>query len=215
MEARFFSVFLILAGLLGFGSVAIAQDASRSDDQVIDPSVERREVSRADMDTENFEIGAYVGLLSIEDFGVDTVIGIKAAYHVTEDVFVEANYGFSKAGLTSYEKLSGSAPLLTDDEREFTYWNINLGYNILPGEAFFGSNKVFNSALYLVGGMGSTDFAGDKHFTVNYGFGYRLLLTDAIAVHLDVRDHMFDSNILGTDELTHNFEGTLAATWFF
>ncbi len=215
METRFLGVFLILAGLSGFGSVAIAQDASRSDDQVIDPSVERREVRRADMDTENFEIGAYFGVLSVQSFGFDTVVGIKAAYHVTEDVFVEANYGSSKAGLTDFEKLSGSAPLFTDDEREFTYWNINLGYNILPGEAFFGKNKVFNSALYLVGGLGSTEFVGDSFFTVNVGLGYRLLLTDSIALHLDVRDHMFKSNILGADEVRHHIEGTVAATWFF
>jgi outer membrane beta-barrel protein len=215
MEARYLSIFLVFLSFLSFGSIVVAQDASVSDDQVINPSVERREIRRADIDTENFEIGAYYGVLSIQSFGFDSVVGIKGAYHFTEDLFAEANYGFSKAGLTDFEKFSGSAPLFTEDEREFTYWNINLGYNILPGEAFFGSNKAFNNALYLVGGIGSTSFIGDKFFTVNVGLGYRLLLTDSIALHLDLRDHIFKSNILGADEIRHHVETTVAATWFF
>jgi len=105
--------------------------------------------------------------------------------------------------------------LLTSDERKYKYWNINLAYNILPGEAFWSQNKVFNNALYLIGGVGSTDFGGDNNFTVNLGFGYRLLLTDAFALRLDVRDHMFDSSLLGEEELKHNFEGTVGLTWFF
>ncbi len=35
---------------------------------IIDPQVERREIKRSRIDTEDFELGAYVGILSIEDF---------------------------------------------------------------------------------------------------------------------------------------------------
>ena len=75
---------------------------------------------------------------------------------------------------TSFEDLSGGAQLLTDDERQLTYYNISLGWNVFPGEVFIGSGYAFNSALYLIGGVGNTDFGGDNHFTVNVGAGYRL-----------------------------------------
>ena len=48
--------------------------------------------------------------------------------------------------------------------------------------------------------LGSTEFGGDKRFTVNLGFGYRLIATDWLALHVDVRDHVFDSDLLGKDE---------------
>jgi outer membrane beta-barrel protein len=215
METRFLGILLVLTGLLAGSATAWGQGAGRAADQVIDPSVERREIRRADIDSENFEVGPYVGMLSIEDFGVNTVVGIKAIFHVTEDIFTEANIGFSRAGTTSYERLSGSSPLLNGSDRDYRYWNINLGLNVLPGEAFLGSNKAFNSSFYLIGGLGTTEFAGDKHFTVNGGFGYQLIMTDAFALRIDVRDHLFELDVLGSKELTNNFEGTIAVTWFF
>ena len=49
-------------------------------------------------------------------------------------MFAEATLGSAKAGKTSYEDLSGSAQLLTDSERQYTYYDLALGWNALPGE---------------------------------------------------------------------------------
>ncbi len=77
------------------------------------------------------------------------------------------------AGRTSFETLGGNIQLLTESERRFTYYDLSLGYNFLPGEAFIGRGVAMTSALYLIGGIGGTDFAGDTKFTVNFGAGYR------------------------------------------
>ena len=81
--------------------------------------------------------------------------------------------------------------LLTPAERRFTYYSLSLGYNLLPGEVYIGRSLAMNSALYLLGGIGSTKFAGDQHFSVNFGAGYRLLPTDWLAIHIDVQDRVF------------------------
>ena len=128
---------------------------------------------------------------------------------------MEASYGMSEAGETSFEVLSGSAQLLTDDERDFTYYNVSVGLNILPGETFIGSSLAFNTALYVIGGIGSTEFANDDHFTINFGAGYRLLFNDWLAMHVDVRDHLFDSDIIGTEKTVHNIEFTAGFSVFF
>jgi len=213
METWFLRILLTLTGTMLVASASVAQ--VNEDDQVIDPDVERREVKRADLDSENWELGLYLGLLSIEDFEVNPVVGLKGAYHISEDLFTELNIGYSKAGKTSFERLSGSPPLLSSSDRNYIYWNVNLGWNILPGEAFWGEDKVFNNALYIIGGLGSTYFTGDNNFTVNYGLGYRLLMNDSFALRIDFRDQMFDLSIAGEDKLTHNFEGTVGLTWFF
>jgi outer membrane beta-barrel protein len=183
--------------------------------QVVEPAVQRRDVEPAGIDTENFEAGVFIGTISIEDFGTSLLYGARAAYHFTEDFFAEATVGSSEAGRTSYEDLSGAAELLTDSERRFTYYDLALGWNVLPGEVFLGGKRAMPSAVYLTLGAGSTNFAGDDHFTVALGAGLRVLANDWVAVHFDVRNHMFDSDLLGESKLTQNLQVNLGVTAFF
>jgi len=196
-------------------AAAAAEEPTEIPPRVIDPQVERREVKVARIEAENIEVGVNYGALSIEDFGTNPVYGLTAAYHVTEDVFFQAAYGRSKAGRTSYETLGGDVELLTEAERRFTYYSLSLGYNLLPGEVYIGRSLAMNSALYLLGGIGSTKFAGDERFTMNFGAGYRILPTDWLAIHIDVQDRVFQSDLLGRDKLTNNISAQLGVTVFF
>lgn len=227
MESRIRLFLLTAAVATGLSGCALfgqdrpaAEDASApvvtpAEQSVIQPEVARREISRPRVDTENFEAGIFAGILGIEDFGTNAVYGARLAYHITEDFFVEASIGQSRAGKTSYENLSGSAPLLIDTERDYRYYTLSAGWNALPGEIFIGRNRAYNTALYLIGGVGSTQFGGDDLFAVNAGIGYRLLITDWTAIHLDFRDHIFDTDLLGESKTSHNLETHLGLTIFF
>ncbi len=226
MESRFRVLFLIIAmiglsgcaatkNLFGFGRDEAPPPSAEPPGQVIDPEVERRKIKEPKIDKENFELGAYAGIMSIEDFGSDIVYGARLAYHVTEGFFVEGTLGQSEAGLTSFEQLSGGARLIDDSERTLTYYNLSLGYNVLPGEVFIGEGNAFNTSLYFVAGLGSTRFAGDDRFSVSYGAGYRFLLTDTFALHLDFRNHLYDIDLFGEEKTVNNLEGHLGLTVFF
>ena len=76
--------------LFGIGDEEAPPPSSEPPGQVIDPQVERREIKEPKIDREDFEIGAFAGLMNIEDFGTDAVYGIKLAYHLTEGFFVES-----------------------------------------------------------------------------------------------------------------------------
>jgi len=228
MESRIRVLFLIvplatfgLSGcaatknLFGFGEEETPPPAEIIEGQVVEPEVDRREIREPAIDSEDFELGAFIGILSIEDFGSDVMYGARLAYHVTEGFFVEGTVAQSEGGLTSFEILSGGAPLLSESERTLTTYNLNVGYNILPGEGFVGEGRAYNTALYISAGLGSTRFAGDDRFTVNFGAGYRFLLTDSITLHVDFRDHLFDIDLLGEEKTAHNLEGSLGVTVFF
>jgi len=213
---------LLLSGLalaaLSAPPVAQAQDvvgAAPATPQVVEPRVKRREVEPAAIDSENFEAGAFLGVVGIEDFGSSFSYGARIAYHFTEDVFAEATIGPAAAGRTSYEELSGSAELLTDSERRFTHYDLSLGWNVLPGEVFLGGSRAMPSAVYVTLGAGSTRFAGDDHFTVVLGAGLRVLANDWLAVHVDARNLAFESDLLGENKLTHNLQFTFGLTAFF
>lgn len=182
---------------------------------VIDQRIERRRIKVPKIDASNVEIGARYGEISIEDFGAAPLAGLQLDYHVTEDFFFEATYGRAKAGKTSFELLNGDVQLLTDDERQFTYYSLGLGYNFLPGEIFIGRKRAMTSALYLVGGIGSVKFAGQQNFAVNFGAGFRVLPTDWLAIHIGMEDLVFKSDLLGVDRLKNNLQGHIGATVFF
>jgi outer membrane beta-barrel protein len=75
--------------------------------------------------------------------------------------------------------------------------------------------RAFNSAIYLIGGVGSTEFAGDDRFTLNFGLGIRIIPRDWFAIHADIRDHIFDIDLLGQEKTVHNLEAHIGMTFFF
>ncbi|HET9388443.1 MAG TPA: outer membrane beta-barrel domain-containing protein, partial [Steroidobacteraceae bacterium] len=154
---------------------AAQQDSEASPPRVVEPDVERRKIKVPKIKSSNVELGLQYGFISIEDFGTQSTYGVSAAYHVTEDFFFLGEAGRAYAGRTSFETLGGNIQLLTSAERRFTYYDLSLGYNFLPGEAFIGRGLALTSAFYLIGGVGGVDFAGDQKFTVNFGAGYRVL----------------------------------------
>ena len=180
----------------------------------IDPNIERRDIKEFDIDTEDFEIGLFAGVISIEDFGSDLTTGLRLSYHLNENIFVEASYAQATAGETSFEVLSGGVPFLTEDQRDFKYYDVSAAYN-LNGELFLTDNWVFNTDFFLILGAGATEFGGDERFTINVGAGYRLLVTDYLSVRFDVRDHIFNSDIIGPEKSVHNVSYTLSLSAFF
>ena len=218
MESRFLVLFLIAAAASTLGACARQRDVPPEESEqppVIEPEVERREIKEADIDTEDFEVGVYAGQISVEDFGVNTVAGAHFTYHITEGFFVDVSAGQSGTEETSFERLSGAAQLLTDSERDYSYYNFSLGYNILPGEGFIGRNRSINTDLYLIGGVGKTDFAGDDRFTLNIGIGMRLMPLDWLAIHADLRDYVYDIDLLGKAKTSHNLEARIGVSFFF
>jgi outer membrane beta-barrel protein len=194
---------------------AVAEEGSiqseRSDKpgavQVIKPEVEPRKITEAKIDDEFFEVGAFAGYLTIDNFGSEPVYGLNATFHATEDFFLQGNYGMSSAGLTSFEQLNGdNIRLLSSSDRDYTFYNLLVGYNVFPGEVFLTSNLTFNSAFYLVAGVGNTKFAGEDNFTTTLGTGYRIILQDWLTWHIDYRDHIFKSDVLEKNETTNNIE---------
>jgi outer membrane beta-barrel protein len=215
MENRIKHILLkgaLIAGLAMISSLVTAQE---DDLPLIEPDVQPRAVDEALIDTENFEIGVFTGIMNIEDFESSFLWGGKLTYHLSERFFFEANVGFAEGGETSFEKLAGNVSVLSDDERDYRYYNVNLGINILPGEAFLTENYAFNTNFFLIGGAGATEFAGDTRFTANAGAGYQVLLTDSIAVQIAVREHVYRIDVLGEEKTSMNTEVSAGLSVFF
>jgi outer membrane beta-barrel protein len=204
METWLQRIFLILS----LHSVAVLA-------QQVEPDIPRTVVSEQVLDSENWLLGGRAGVLSIEDFGSSALVALQLSYHINEDFYLSAEYAIAKAGHTSFEELSGAAPLLTESEREWRYYGGHLGYMVLPGEVFLSRDYALNSGLSVFIGGGNVDFAGDKVFALQLGSQFRLYATDWLALELTFSDYIYETTILARSKNTHNLSLALGVAVYF
>jgi outer membrane beta-barrel protein len=80
---------------------------------------------------------------------------------------------------------------------------------------FIGRNRALASAVYLIGGVGTTKFYDQSHQTFNLGLGVRVFAKDWGALQVDMRDHIYSVDLLGKRQSTQNLELTAGLTFFF
>ena len=203
-----------LIPLLALAALAPAAHAADPSQQVVVPEVDRRDVKRPRIPSNDFEAGVLAGTYSTQDFGASAVGGLRLGYHITEDFFVEGVYAQTQVSDESFRQILPGG-VFEQEKQTLKYYNLSVGYNLLPGEVFFGRGNARASALYLIGGVGSTSFVHQKRQTFNLGLGARLLLADWAAVQVDMRDHVFPLDLLGKRKTTQNLELTAGITFFF
>ena len=200
--------------LLFVAASALAQTARPADQSPVVPQVDRRELRLPKFPSRDFEVGGFVGVFATENFGASAVYGLRVGYHLTEDWFVEGSFGSTQVSDEAFRQILPGGIFSSDKER-LSYYNLSAGYNLLPGEVFLGSRQARATAIYLVGGVGSTDFAGQKRQTFNLGFGWRILLGERGTLRVDLRDHVFSLDLLGSNQSTHNLETSVGFGWHF
>lgn len=202
---------IFLSSLL-CGSVAVsAQQAPVQ----IEPQIDRTAVTEDKLDDESLSIGLRGGLVSLNDFGTSGLAQAQLGYQITEDFFLTVDYDKAKAGLTSFEKLSGAAPLLTDAQRQWSFLGGAIGYVLMPGEVYFGSDYAMNSRWAIFAGAGTVDFAGDKVFGVQAGTNYQVYLTDYLAAEIQLTDYVYETTILAETTSQHSLALSLGLSVYF
>jgi outer membrane beta-barrel protein len=192
-----------------------AAQTTKPNEPVVVPQVDRRDVKPPRFPSNDFEVGVFAGIYEMQSFGSSAVSGLRLGYHITEDVFVEGAYGRTKVSDETFRQIFPNGGVFPSPSENLTYYNLSAGYNVLPGEVFFGRNVAKASAFYVILGVGTTTFVDQKKQTINAGFGTRLLFNDHFAVQADVRSHVFSFDLLGQKQNAKNLEATLGLTVFF
>lgn len=188
-----------LLGCFASASVFAQQDRVR----VIEPNTRVEAASPAAIDTERFELGAYLGSISVEDFGTDVVTGIEFNYHINSDWLVQFNYGIAEIDRAAFEV---SSSFLADSDRDFKYYSLAAGYRLFNGRSFFGMQGKYDSSIYLFAGPEQVSFAGNDEVGLNLGLSYRVVLTDWLTANIDFREHIFERDFIGESKQTFNTE---------
>jgi outer membrane beta-barrel protein len=209
---------VVLASLLALaGAAALAAPTSEQpnpNEPVVVPQVDRREVKLPRFPSNDFEVGFFGGAYSVQNFGASTAGGLRLGYHITEDYFVEAALGTTRVKDEAFRRVLPGGIFPTGSER-LQYTNLSLGVNLLPGEVFVGRNRALPSSLYLIGGVGTTRFAGQRQQSFNLGLGAKVYLRDWLAVRVDLRDQLYALDLLGKRESTQNLELSTGLSFLF
>jgi outer membrane beta-barrel protein len=183
-------------------------------EQVIVPGITRRDIKLPRFPSNDFSIGTFVGTYSTQNFGSSVVGGLRLGYHITEDFFAEGVVAQTQVSDANYRQILPGGVFATEQE-SLSYYNLSVGYNVLPGEVFWGSKRAWPFSLYVIGGVGSTSFNQQRRATFNFGSGLRVYFTDSISMQLDARDHVYSLDLLGKNQTTQNLELTIGLTAAF
>ncbi len=214
MQLTLLRTLLLATSTLACAASALAADPTEQTDQVIVPGVSRRDVKVPRFPSNDFEAGAFVGTYSTQNFGASTVTGLRLGYHITEDFFAEGVFAQTQVSDANYRQILPSGVFASEAEK-LSYYNLSVGYNVLPGEVFTGTKHAWPFSLYVIGGVGSTSFNEQRRATFNFGSGMRVFFTDHFSMQFDARDHIFSLDILGKNQTTQNLELTIGLTASF
>jgi len=222
MEIRLSSVLLAAALLSGCGwfhrgekgPAPVVAEEPQGEPTIIEPQVNRREVKTPKIKAKDFEIGGYFGALSIQDFGTNPIYGVRAAYHVSEDIFLEGFLAARKRGRPAWRTsspISRSSTTLGDASRITTWTWATTYYRRDLSRA----GTCFQFGAVCDGRHGRREIRRQGPVRTELRIGRALLITDWLALHLDVRDHVFETDLTGRTKNVHNLEATLGLTAFY
>ncbi len=169
------------------------------------------------INSELFDIGVTTGIINIEDFPSEFIVGANITFKASENFFLQYNYVQASVSNSAFENNPAFTTLDLGDDRDFTHFDLLVGYNIFQGEFFASEDRAHLSSLYVVGGVGDTDFGGEDDFTYTIGVGYQIEFFRRYLLRFDYRDYIYQTSlVVGDDEDTvHNTQISVGLGYLF
>ncbi|WP_299697171.1 outer membrane beta-barrel domain-containing protein [Hydrocarboniphaga sp.] len=176
--------------------------------QPVDPNLERPDVGIKQIKSQDYEVGGYAGIIVFDRNHTSGLYGVRAAYHKSENFFVEGNYAFaSTVGYNQARNLLGGS-----DGADIKYksFGFSAGYNLIPGDLYVSRGYTVPFVIYGIGGFGFAKFEDDSHTSYSLGAGLKMMPTDWLAIRFELRDQAWSA--YGID---HNAEFTFGLAGYF
>lgn len=209
-----------MAAILLGGAVispALAEDNDNQTNKpvrVVIPDKRVDAAKPATIDTERFELGAYIGMLSVADFNTNMVSGFSLTYHITPRWLTQLQMGSSTVTRATFEDIA-DANFLAEGEYDFSYTTVSGGYRIAHGRSFLSTKGKYDSSIYVLAGVGNIEFAGNSAASGVLGLSYRVVPTDWMTINLDFKNHLFEREFLNTTSQTMNNELAIGFNFLF
>jgi outer membrane beta-barrel protein len=145
--------------------------------------------------TNRHELTVQGGYYVSDLFDGTYMFGAAYAYHMTEDLAVEATAGYTRLGSSGGPELERTFAVLQGRPRRELLFDADLIWSLAHAKMRFGGS-ITHFDFYLAAGAGVVDSVLSNNVAGNGGFGVKFFLGRAIAFRIDVRDHVFREQLL-------------------
>ncbi len=160
----------------------------------------RRDVrERLFQQTNRHELTIQGGYYTSDLFDGTYVVGGAYAYHMTEDFAVEASAALTRITSSGGPELERTFTLLGDKDRRSLLFDADLVWSPAHGKLRLGGS-IRHFDLYFAAGAGVVDSVLSSDIAANGAVGLKFFLGRAIAVRIDIRDHVYRQQLLARKE---------------
>ena len=163
--------------------------------------------------TNRHEIMLQGGYYVSDLFDGTYVVGAAYAYHMTEDLAVEAAGSYTRIQSSAGAELERIFSLLGKSTRRELLFNADLIWVPAHGKLRIGGS-IDHFDLYLAAGAGVIDSALSSDLAGNGGFGLKFFLGRAVAVRIDVRDYVYRQQLLSQKVFVNDLTTTLGVSLY-
>lgn len=141
------------------------------------------------------------------------VVGGAYAYHMTEDLAIEAAGSYTRISSSSSSELERIFSVLGKSSRRELIFDADLIWVPAHGKLRIGGS-IDHFDLYLAAGAGVIDSALSSDLAGNGGFGLKFFLGRAVAVRIDVRDYVYRQQLLSQKVFVNDLTTTLGVSLY-
>jgi outer membrane beta-barrel protein len=173
-------------------------DACINEDVKADLFAKRRQRTSRDrlfQQTNRHEITVQGGYYVSDLFDGTYTFGGAYAYHMTEDLAVEATGGYTRLTSSGGPELERTFAVLQNRPRRELTFDADLIWAPAHAKMRFGG-AITHFDFYLAAGAGVVDSVLSNNVAGNAGFGFKFFLGRAVALRIDVRDHVYRQSLL-------------------
>ena len=153
---------------------------------------------------------AKVGSVPLYTFGI---FALAYGYHMTEDFAVEATAGVTQLTSKGGPELERTFAVLQNKPRRQLMFDAVLVYSLAHAKMRFGGS-ITHFDFFLAAGGGVVDSVVSSGIAGTGGFGLKFFLGKAFAFRLDLRDHVFQQQLLAESFVVNDISATLGLSLF-
>jgi outer membrane beta-barrel protein len=160
------------------------------------------------------ELTAMGGYYVSDLYSSTYVIGAAYTFHMTNESAIEMSFAMTHANADIIRALEDQRGTIVDDN----YADVLFAESLLVWSPIHGKFRMGGSImhfdLHLDAGVGVVDSQTSRGVTGVGGFGMKVFMGKAVALRFDVRDHVFQQELLDKSFLVNDVSATLGLSLF-
>jgi len=214
---------LIALGVFLVAAQARAADTSEGGGQCVDENVKadllakrrtRGARDRLFQQTNRHELTVAGGYYVSDLFDGTYALGASYTYHMTEDFAVEAAGAWTRLESSGGPELERTFSVLGGKNLDVAMFDALLVWSPLHAKMRLFADSIIHFDLHLAGGAGVVDSRVSTGVAGAFGLGFKFFFGRAWALRLDLRDHVYQQQLLPRTEIVNDLTTMLGVSLY-